>query len=89
MATTIKQLIEQLKQFDDQDQPVIYAVFTRSDFEFDDDGEAPVTPEVFKAVAEWHDNINFSLWEDAAETLNNKVWVTAREHQDKLEEAAE
>ena len=77
MATTIKQLIEILQQHEDQDQPVIYAVFTRQDFEFDDGGDAEVTPEVFQAVAEWHDNINFSLWEDAAETLNNKVWSLA------------
>jgi hypothetical protein len=72
--TTVKQLIEQLQEIENQDQPVIFQYYTKENFEYGDD-ETVVSDEVFEEAVEWARRVD--VWEDAYAYLNDHIWQQA------------
>jgi hypothetical protein len=72
--TTVKQLIEQLQEIENQDQPVIFQYYTKENFEYGDD-ETVVSDEVFEKAVEWARRVD--VWEDAYAYLNDHIWQQA------------
>lgn len=73
MATTVKQLIEQLQQIDDQDQLVIFQYYVKQDFEYHDETDVPV--QAFENAIERADK--FDVWEESRNFLNDLVYEEA------------
>ena len=67
---TVRELIEQLQKIEDQDQTVIFQYYLAEHFEFDLGGSP--TAEQFDQAAE--DLDDESLWDDAAETINDYLF---------------
>lgn len=67
---TVKQLIEQLQEIEDKDQTVMFQYFLAEHFEFEDLGNP--TPAQFDRAFE--DLDDYSLWDDAAETINDYLF---------------
>ena len=71
--TTVQQLIEQLEQIEDKNQPIIWQYYTAEHFCFDLDGpQTMATKEEFARVAEKMDS--FTIWEDTAQEVNDLVF---------------
>jgi len=81
--TTVKQLIEQLQEIEDQDQPLIFQYYTKEDFEYGDD-ETVVSDEVFEEAVEWAERVN--VWEDAYDYLNDHIYDKASASTDEDED---
>ena len=71
---TVKQLIEQLQEIEDQDQPIIFQYYTKENFEYGDD-ETVVSNEVFEEAVDWAEKAD--VWEDAYAYLNDHIWLKA------------
>lgn len=70
---TIKDLIKQLSEIENKDQPVIFQYFLAEHFEFSDADESyTATEKQFAQVAEDLDEA--SLWDDARETINDYLF---------------
>jgi hypothetical protein len=67
---TVKQLIEQLQEIKDKDQTIMFQYFLAKHFEFEDLGIP--TPAQFDRAFE--DLDEYSLWDDAAETINDYLF---------------
>jgi predicted RNA-binding protein with EMAP domain len=75
MAKTVKQLIQELQEVEDQDQAVIYQYFLAEHFEFD---QVEATPEQFEQVAD--DLEHSALWDDPAQTINDYLfWIVVKD----------
>lgn len=72
--STVKQLIEQLQEIEDQDQPIIFQYYTKENFEYGDD-ETVVSDEVFEEAVEWAERAD--IWEDSYSYLNDHIWEKA------------
>jgi hypothetical protein len=83
---TIKQLIEQLQQVEDQDQQVIFQYYTKENFEYGDD-ETEVSDEVFEEAVDWAEKVN--VWEDAFAYLNDHIYDKANASTDEDEDEDE
>ncbi len=67
---TVNELINQLQQIGNRDQTVIFQYFIAEDFELcDTDENQTPTAEQFDKAAE--DLDHHTLWDDAAETIND------------------
>jgi hypothetical protein len=70
---TVKDLIEQLNDIEDKEQPIIFQYFLAEHFEFSDLGEVrQPTLEQFDEVVDALDHE--SLWDDARETINDYAY---------------
>jgi hypothetical protein len=63
---TVKQLIEQLQEIEDKDQTVMFQYFLAEHFDLD--GDSPTAEQFDQAFEDLDD---YSLWDDAAETIND------------------
>lgn len=66
---TVQNLIDALNKIEDKEQSVIFQYYLVEHFEFD--GKQP-TPEQFDQTAD--DLDDESLWDDAAETINDYLY---------------
>lgn len=82
---TIKQLIEQLQQVEDQDQLVVFQYYTKEDFEYGDETE--ISDKVFEEAIDWAEKVN--VWEDAFAYLNDHIYDKANASTDEDEDEAE
>ena len=80
MAKTVRQLIQELQEIDNQDQAVIYQYFLTEHFEFEQLGTA--TAEQFERVAE--DLSVSELWEDPAQIINDYLWNLVMSEQEEI-----
>lgn len=71
MATSVKQLIEQLQAIEDQDQPILFQYYLREDFEYGDD-ETTVSDEAFLNAIDRVERTDG--WEDARSYINDVVY---------------
>jgi hypothetical protein len=78
MATTVRDLIDQLKEIKDKDQPVIFQYFLAEHFEFD---QVVATTEQFEQVAE--DLEDNALWDEPAQTINDYLYGVVEKEEDK------
>jgi hypothetical protein len=79
--TTVKELIEELNQIEDQSQTIICQYYIAEHFYFDLDGpQTMATQKEFAKVAEKTDS--FTIWEDTAQEINDLVFdeITKRDN---------
>ncbi len=74
---TVRDLIEQLRELKDHDQPIIYQYYLAEHFEFENLGNP--TEDQFAQVAE--DLSDDELWRDAAETINDYLFGLMNEEE--------
>jgi hypothetical protein len=80
---TVQTLIEQLQTIEDKDQTIIFQYYLAEHFEFEDLGSP--TEEQFDQAAD--DLDDESLWDDAAETINDYLFgIMDPEEEDDEEE---
>jgi len=73
MATTIRDIITELSEIEDQDQPVIFAYWTADLFEFADGETATPTPEQFAEIID--DGLRGAdLFSDPYDIINDTVY---------------
>jgi hypothetical protein len=71
--TTVANLIAQLSEIENKEQPIIFQYFLAEHFEFSDLGEVrQPTLEQFDQVADALDHE--SLWDEARETINDYAY---------------
>jgi hypothetical protein len=63
---TVKQLIEQLQEIENKDQTVIFQYFLADHFDLD--GQTPTAGQFDQAFEDLDD---YSLWDDACDTIND------------------
>lgn len=81
---TVKDLIEQLSEIADKDQPIIFQYWVAEDFEFHDGSGTP-TQEQFAEVAD--DLHPDSLWDDAKTIVNDALYdVIIRDSEEEEDE---
>ncbi len=70
---TVRDLIEQLRELKDHDQPIIYQYYLAEHFEFNDKDEAysPTEDQFAQAAEDLDDD---ELWHDALETINDYLY---------------
>ena len=80
---TVKDLIEQLSEIADKDQPIIFQYWLADDFEYHDETPTP-TQEQFAEVSErLHPDF---LWAEAREVVNDELYDLVRESVEEDEE---
>ena len=78
---TVKQLIEQLQEIENKDQTVMFQYFLAEHFEFD--GQIPTAAQFDKAFEDLDD---YSLWDDAGQTINDYLFGLMYDEDDEDEE---
>lgn len=79
--TTVRELIEQLEEIENKDQPVIWQYYLAEHFEFNlDTGNTSPTLEEFEKVAEKTNA--WTIWEDTAQDINDLIFDEIAKRED-------